>query len=244
MVPDGTTILIRINNSSIDRKFALVILNSSLINYIMCRYILSYGVRIFRNYLLYMLPLHLPLDQSPYIILADYMLFLNAIAIENKDSDIEKYIEFIDRQIIDSLVYELYLKEKFFEDRIYPEPKEYLLKVISKSLKILVDKNIVHYYNLAWGCTSSRSLFSEIIDPRGFLYKCWGLVGLDDQIVGSIFSGKNQLYVKYIGYNPLRYDKCQNCSILPFCIGVTTKIMSFWEIRSSLFVELFLDQKH
>ena len=105
-----------------------------------------------------------------------------------------------------------------------PEPCQYLVKkdyieLIFKALKILVDKNIVHYYNLAWGCTSSRSLFSEIIDPRGFLYKCWGLVGLDDQIVGSIFSGKNQLYVKYIGYNPLRYDKCQNCSILPFCIG-------------------------
>lgn len=42
---------------------------------------------------------------------------------------------FFDRQITDSLVYELYFKEKFHEDGIYPEPKEYLSELISKYLK-------------------------------------------------------------------------------------------------------------
>jgi len=35
----------------------------------------------------------------------------------------------------DFLIYELYFKEKFHEDGLYPEPKEYLLELVSKHLK-------------------------------------------------------------------------------------------------------------
>ena len=35
----------------------------------------------------------------------------------------------------DFLIYELYFKEKFYEDGLYPEPKEYLLELVSKHLK-------------------------------------------------------------------------------------------------------------
>lgn len=37
--------------------------------------------------------------------------------------------------ICDFLIYELYFKEKFHEDGLYPEPKEYLLELVSKHLK-------------------------------------------------------------------------------------------------------------
>jgi len=33
------------------------------------------------------------------------------------------------------MMYELYFKEKFAEDGLYPEPKEYLLEAVSKHLK-------------------------------------------------------------------------------------------------------------
>ena len=132
-LPDGTTIFIKLKNDVITPKCALALLNSSLINYIACRYILSYGVRIFRNYIFHMLPLRLPSTQQPIIILADYMLFLNAT--EERRNREKELIDFIDKQIINSLVYELYFKEKFAKDGLYPEPKEYLLEAVSKHLK-------------------------------------------------------------------------------------------------------------
>ena len=63
----------------------------------------------------------------------DYLLFLNAT--EERRQEFKDTIEFFDRQIADSLVYELYFKEKFHKDGLYPEPKEYLLEEVSKHLK-------------------------------------------------------------------------------------------------------------
>ncbi|AXI25740.1 hypothetical protein CFE53_06245 [Methanofervidicoccus sp. A16] len=40
-----------------------------------------------------------------------------------------------DYKIINYIIYELYFKEKFAEDGLYPEPKEYLLETVSKLLK-------------------------------------------------------------------------------------------------------------
>jgi hypothetical protein len=127
-LPDGTTIFIKLKDSNISKKYALVLLNSSLINYITCRYILSYGVRIFRNYLFHMLPLRLPHSQLPFEILADYMLFLNAKdEIRDKEKEL---IQFIDKQIINSLVYELYLRKKFEQEGL----KTNLLRLIEPYL--------------------------------------------------------------------------------------------------------------
>ena len=72
-------------------------------------------------------------NQKKYAILSDHLLFLNAT--EERRQKLKEIIEFFDRQIADSLVYELYFKEKFAEDGLYPEPKEYLLEVVSKHLK-------------------------------------------------------------------------------------------------------------
>jgi hypothetical protein len=58
-------------------------------------------------------------------ILVDYLLF---------DSQLNKNLINYN-PIVDSLFFELYFKEKFYEDGLYPEPKEYLLEYISKYLK-------------------------------------------------------------------------------------------------------------
>jgi len=64
---------------------------------------------------------------------SSYLLFLNTT--EERRKKLKEIIEFFDRQIADCLVYELYFKEKFAEDGLYPEPKEYLLETVSKLLK-------------------------------------------------------------------------------------------------------------
>lgn len=63
----------------------------------------------------------------------DYLLFLNSTEAIRKE--FKGTIEFFDLQITDSLVYELYFNKKFHSDGLYPEPKEYLLELVSKHLK-------------------------------------------------------------------------------------------------------------
>ncbi len=66
-------------------------------------------------------------------ILAEYMLFLNAT--EERRIKEKKLIDFIDKQIIDSLVYELYFKEKFYEEKLYGKNDYILLRLVEPYLK-------------------------------------------------------------------------------------------------------------
>ena len=65
--------------------------------------------------------------------LADYMLFLNET--EERRKTETKLIEFIDKQVIDSLVYELYFKEKFEEEGL----KTNLLGAVGHYLEDIED---------------------------------------------------------------------------------------------------------
>ncbi|NAS89935.1 hypothetical protein C4E24_09465, partial [ANME-1 cluster archaeon AG-394-G21] len=68
-------------------------------------------------------------SRQPFITLCDYLLFLNEKEARREAEN--ELIEFIDRQIIDSLVYELYFKEKFEEDG----SKTNLLELVESYLK-------------------------------------------------------------------------------------------------------------
>jgi hypothetical protein len=121
----------------IDEKFLLTLLNSRLISWFTYKYIYINAIRTmhFSGKYASSVPIINPNFQfiknvqQPFIILADYMLFLNAI--EGKRTKEEELINFIDKQIIDSLVYELYFKEKFEQDRI----KTNLLELIELHFK-------------------------------------------------------------------------------------------------------------
>ncbi|MBA7532877.1 hypothetical protein ES705_25107 [subsurface metagenome] len=65
--------------------------------------------------------------------LIDHLIFLNAT--EKRRTQLKEIIEFIDHQIIDSLVYELYFKEKFEEEGL----KTNLLGLVESSLSDIED---------------------------------------------------------------------------------------------------------
>lgn len=77
--------------------------------------------------------IRVPLSQRPYITLCKYMLSLNETE-ERRRTD-KELIAFIDKQVIDSLVYELYFKEKFEEDG----SKTNLLGLVVPYLKDMED---------------------------------------------------------------------------------------------------------
>ncbi|MGC8979033.1 Eco57I restriction-modification methylase domain-containing protein, partial [Caldisericum sp.] len=111
---------------NVNPKFLLCLLNSNLCNWF---YLQTFGIyrktfpqinqSSFRK-----IPIKLLPTQQPFIILCDYMLFLNAT--EERRTTEKELIEFIDKQIIDSLVYELYFKE---------ELKTNLLQLVEPYLK-------------------------------------------------------------------------------------------------------------
>jgi uncharacterized protein len=58
-----------------------------------------------------------------------------------------------------------------------------------------------------------------VLDPEGYLYKCWDVIGIKKYSVGDIFSGPrlNGEYLKWLSLD-LPND-CKSCNMLPICQG-------------------------
>jgi hypothetical protein len=146
---DATAYIAVLSDSNINLKFILTLLNSKFLYKIAKNFYfvsLTEDTIRFRKHEVEKLPVRLStsyIERLPH--LADYMLFLNAM--EERRNKEKEIIDFIDKEVIDSLVYELYFKEKFYQDKLYAQPKEYLLDLISKYLKpINYDRWAEIYY--------------------------------------------------------------------------------------------------
>ena len=112
-------------------------------------------------------------SQRPFITLCDYMLFLNET--EERRKAEKELIEFIDKQVIDSLVYELYFKEKFEEVGL----KTNILGVVEHYLKAIE--------NLRTG-EEKLKLIKEVIEK----------IKSDRKVKGGIEKIKSNEWVKII----------------------------------------------
>jgi len=145
---------------STDDKTILAILNSNLTYF----YLMNMGSKLSKMFEpkvseIKKLPIPNTTQELKTIVnkIVDYLLFLNFN--ERIRSKVKDIIEFFDRQIADSLVYELYFKEKFHEDGLYAEPKEYLLEAVSKHLKPI---NYDRWAELHW----KKQLEGELSDKE------------------------------------------------------------------------------
>ncbi len=91
---------------------------------------------------------------SPFYELISYLAFLTLKNIADKHKDVINLVE----EIINFLIYELYFKEKFHEDKLYSKSKEYLLKSVSKHLKPI---NYDKYAELYWKKQLENNLTKE-----------------------------------------------------------------------------------
>lgn len=106
--------ILNLKSSDYSIKYILAVLNSKL----MTQYVLSKGLIRYakgkqpqiRIAGLKKIPIKYLTNQLPLTHLANYLLFLNATE-ERRESE-KELIEFIDKEIIDSLVYELYFEEE------------------------------------------------------------------------------------------------------------------------------------
>lgn len=65
---------------------------------------------------------------------------------------------------------------------------------------------------------------SLIVDPEGYLYKCWNDIGMKENSIGNIlddnpYNGNISRYVNYMMYDPTHDSRCVDCNMLPICMG-------------------------
>ena len=64
---------------------------------------------------------------------------------------------------------------------------------------------------------------SYVIDPEGFIYKCWQNIGNKEMSVDNLSDNSDdkntQLFYNYMCYNATEDDNCKKCKMLPICMG-------------------------
>jgi uncharacterized protein len=73
-------------------------------------------------------------------------------------------------------------------------------------------------------CADAQSSF--VLDPEGYMYKCWNDVGNISEAVGNIRPGNRVANekmmmnnIEYLFWSPFDFEQCRECNILPICMG-------------------------
>jgi len=183
-------------------KSLVLILNSRLIEFTFSSIsqFLSSGFRHTKQYI-EKVPVRFSKNPKIYEAIVDYLLFLNAI--EERRTEFKNIINFFDRQIADSLVYELYFKEKFAEEGLYPQPKERLLNEVYKYLKPI---NYDRWSELYWKnqfeeqLTTDEKIELQNLEKENLkaIIETYEKINKDEKIDGLIKKIKSHDWVKII----------------------------------------------
>jgi len=92
----------------------------------------------------------------------------------------------------------------------------------------LLKRNLVNremkYPHLAIPCVANRSN-AFVIDPDGYVYKCWEEIGKRDIAIGNVLNWQDRSRtcrineINWVGWEPYDYKDCCECKLLPICMG-------------------------
>mgnify|MGYP000150215801 CR=1 FL=1 len=96
--------------------------------------------------------------------------------------------------------------------------EEDLARKMFELWKIAMEKGFRYYGKVSHNICAAKAISSEIIDPKGDVYKCWGLINNEKFCVRNINEDD---------YRPIFYEyierelpqKCKKCNLLPYCSG-------------------------
>lgn len=86
----------------------------------------------------------------------------------------------------------------------------------------------IYYPSLKGNYCGADQVNSFVVDPEGYLYKCWNEIGDIDKSIGNINSMKEKIAptsiqfennLNYLTYSPFDSEKCSECKLLPICMG-------------------------
>ena len=107
--------------------------------------------------------------------------------------------------------------------------EEYALKFADFE-RLLIKKGFNPKYYPNYPKTRSNncgadSISSKVIAPDGSMYKCWHDLSFPEMSIGNIknpynLSSQNiMMNVKYMLFDPFKVEKCNECNVLPLCMG-------------------------
>ena len=148
-------------------------------------------------------PIPFDLEKFPGLsIISDYLLFLHSTK-KDKKAEFQQIIDYFDKQIADSLVFELYFKERLHENAFYHSEKPSLLANLSKELKsIEYDQWAKLHYKeqLEKGLSDNEKLQQETLEKENLetIGKCYAFLTNNVQIMEHIVQIKANNFVKTI----------------------------------------------
>lgn len=83
------------------------------------------------------------------------------------------------------------------------------------------QKDFATYPSIGIGCGGICDN-AAVIDPEGYLYKCWNDVGVVDKSIGLLEENSvdfNSNAIKWIGYDLFEFEECRECKLLPLCLS-------------------------
>lgn len=109
--------------------------------------------------------------------------------------------------------------------------KEYA-DIVLKLQKNLNDRGFKvlgypYYPGIKMNYCCADHLTSFVVDPEGYMYKCWNEVGSKEFAVGNIITSKVNnptdemisMRNEYMTWSPFEHEECVNCEMLPMCMG-------------------------
>ena len=84
--------------------------------------------------------------------------------------------------------------------------------------------NMTRYPRVRFSYCVADHINSFVVDPTGYLYKCWSDPGNPDEAVGHIGDpDKNRVQsknlFKWLSWDVFEREECQQCQVLPICMG-------------------------
>lgn len=104
--------------------------------------------------------------------------------------------------------------------------------------KMLADKGFTvpeyfYYPGVRANFCGGDQINSFVIDPEGYMYKCWNIVGDVEEAIGNVkdlssdindltsaYSSRTVMnHAKWMTWSPLENETCSKCKLLPICMG-------------------------
>lgn len=107
------------------------------------------------------------------------------------------------------------------------ENLKYQQKLFQNGFNIDANGNFLGFYpTMKTNYCGADNIGTFVLDPEGYMYKCWCDVGETDRAVGHVLERHNdpneKMYmqnVDYMFWSPFDHEECLKCNVLPICMG-------------------------
>lgn len=107
------------------------------------------------------------------------------------------------------------------------ENLKYQQKLFENGFNTDIEGNFTGFYpSVKTNYCGADNVGTFVLDPEGYMYKCWCDVGETHRAVGNVLERHNELNeemymrnITYIFWSPFDHEECLKCNLLPICMG-------------------------